>query len=561
MKTSVGGRANVALLLPLVLLIALSEPVADAATPNAPTPVRQADAVCASCHREIFNKYLKTFMANASGVALDRWLPGSYHEPGANIDYQFAQQNGAAWMSFSRAGYAGLTGKHELSYFLGSGHLGLTYLYSTDGYLFETPAAYYAKLNGYDMKPGIGDGARMPPGLPMSSGCMRCHMSDVRREDAGTENRYTGLPFQHGGITCESCHGATEQHVATHGRAAAVLNPIKLEPERRDSVCISCHLEGDTHIERLGKRALDYRPGDRISDYMTFFQYGSPDATSRGVSEIEQLNQSTCKRTSGDRMSCMSCHDPHFSPAAEDRASFYRNKCLGCHTAPKFATAHFSNNPDCTSCHMPKSSAENIPHVAWTDHRILRQPAETAREGSKATTPPALTSILKGEPSERDLALGYYDLVTTGHIAERERALELLRSAVKLDGGDQKTRLALGIMLQWSKDTSAAEQEYRRVLQLDPLNLIAAVNLGTLLAQAGQLQAAVDLWNPAFDRNKNNVTLGSNLATVQCLLGRKDDSLKILRTILIYNPDEQKVLGALHSLESKGDSCSVTKPT
>ena len=106
---------------------------------------------------------------------------------------------------------------------------------------------------------------------------------------------------------------------ATGGKAT-VLNPSKLDARLRDSICISCHLEGDVSIERAGHSALDFKAGDLISDYLAYFVYSAQGATKRGVSEVEQLSMSLCKRTSGDAMSCMSCHDPHYTPGLQERA-------------------------------------------------------------------------------------------------------------------------------------------------------------------------------------------------------------------------------------------------
>ena len=145
-------------------------------------------------------------------------------------------------------------GNIALSYFLGSGHLGTTYLYELNHYLFESPVAWYAASHGYDMKPGLAEMTQMPPSLPMQSSCLRCHMSAVQRSDPGTINRYSGQPFLHGGITCEACHGDAQRHVNSGGKAA-IVNPAHLDPERRDSVCISCHLEGDVSVERAGHSA------------------------------------------------------------------------------------------------------------------------------------------------------------------------------------------------------------------------------------------------------------------------------------------------------------------
>ena len=551
------------LAVPAILLIAFcgnAAPQAARTGPALATPVKEADARCTRCHQDIVNSYLMTPMANASGIASDRMIPGTYHDPTSSVDYRFFSLNGAEWMSYTRppapAGAASppaLDGKYKLEYFLGSGHLGLTYLYEINGYWFETPAAYYANLNGYDMKPGAEHMAQMPSGLRMNSGCMRCHMSDVPREDAGSGNHYQGLPFLHGGITCESCHGDATRHVDTGGKAG-VINPMKLDAERRDSICINCHLEGDTNVEHRGRYAVDFKPGDRISDYLAFYQYVSADATTRGVSEIEQLNQSMCKRTSGDRMSCMSCHDPHLTPTARDRVAFYRRKCLQCHGQGSFAETHHTENPDCTSCHMPKTGASNIAHVAWTDHRLLQRPNQPKLE-SGAAAAKDLVPILKGDGTPRDLALAYYNLVTNGQNSEGQRALDLLSAAAKTDPADPNLSMALGVLLQAKKDRTGAADAYTRVLKADPENFTAAVNLGTLTAQSGDLITAARLWQKAFAHNEDNVPLGMNLAIVDCLNGQKEDAEAVLTRLLTYSPDDQRARQKLVAIASGAQAC------
>src|SRR5258708_1896631 len=191
------------------------------------------------------------------------------------------------------------------------------------------------------------------------AGCEKCHRDIFEKylstpmahaSGAAEENLIPGA-FLHGGITCEACHGDAQRHVSSAGKAP-IVNPAHLDPDRRDSVCISCHLEGDVSIERAGRSALDYRPGESISDYLSFYVYSGNNLTARGVSEVEQLAESTCKRMSGDKMSCTSCHDPHFTPAPEQRAAFFRAKCLTCHNQPQFAPSHYPENPDSTTCHI-----------------------------------------------------------------------------------------------------------------------------------------------------------------------------------------------------------------
>ena len=146
---------------PILLLISAAYSArmpAQDASPVLPTatPVRDADAVCGKCHQEIFRRYLETPMANASGLASDRIFTGSLHHAPSGIDYRVSNKDGELWLNYSRPGDPGLQGSQKLDYFLGSGHLGITYLYSVNGYFLESPVAYYAESKAYDMKPGLG---------------------------------------------------------------------------------------------------------------------------------------------------------------------------------------------------------------------------------------------------------------------------------------------------------------------------------------------------------------------------------------------------------------------
>ncbi len=517
------------------------------------TPVRQADAVCGNCHQDIFHKYLNTPMANASGLASDRVFTGSFHSAASGIDYRVFNENGALWLSYARSGDADVQGKHKLEYFLGSGHLGATYMYSLNGYFIESPVAYYATSQAFDMKPGLARFRALPSALPMTSGCMRCHMSDVQREDPGTLNHFSGLPFLHGGITCESCHGDAARHITTAGKAA-VVNPIKLDPERRDSVCISCHLEGDTRIEHAGRNVLDYKPGERIADYLSYFVYATDKITSRGVSEIEELAQSQCKKMSGDRMSCMSCHDPHYSPPPEKQAAFYRQKCLGCHKEPQIAADHFPDNPDCTSCHMPKGKAEQMPHIAWTDHRLRQrygQP-EPSFDPDKAME---LVPFFGGKADPRDLALAYYDVVAGGNTAEIPRAWSLLSAAREANPRDLPVLTALGYLAQKKGNTEQAVDIYRDALKVNPLDPTVTNNLATLLARSGQLQGAETLWAKTFALNESTDEPGINLASAECMLGDKEAAKLTLKRVLFYSPDRKAARQLLKAIESGEEAC------
>ena len=506
---------------------------------NVVTPVGIADGSCGRCHAKILHGYLATPMANASGLAGERLKTGAFEHKPSGVNYSLSLQDSQLTLTYKDPKDPETAASRKLEYFLGSGHLGLTYLYSLNSYLFESPVAYYAASQSLDMKPGLESMTQAPPALPVQAECLRCHMSAVQHSDSGTINRYSRLPFLHAGITCESCHGDTQRHLMTGGQAM-VVNPSRLNARLRDSICISCHLEGDISVERAGHSALDFKPGDPISDYLAYFVYSGQGATKRGVSEVEQLSLSKCKQTSGDAMSCMSCHDPHYTPTGpREQAAFYRKKCLACHTGAAFATAHHAENPDCTSCHMPRTGAENIPHVAWTDHRILKYPETPASLNGAAAGPAAgetLVPVFSPGTTRRDVALAYYKGLLEGTFVLQQKAYEGLEAIKPELSGDKDALVALGILSEERRDYRQAQELFQEVLTLDPRNLIAISNLGTLLAKSGDLRGAISLWRPAFERNEDVVGLAKNLAQVECIAGDTAAARATLQKTLLYNP-------------------------
>lgn len=524
---------------------------ARAAFPQA-TPVRVADASCERCHEAIFRTYLMTPMANASGSAGEKLIPGTFTHKASGVEYTIGATPGTPIIAWRDLRDPALSGRLSLSYFLGSGHLGTTWLYSVDKYLFESPVAWYAASQSYDMKPGLESATGMPPSLAMQSGCLRCHMSAVQPSDAGTINRYSGPAFLHTGITCEACHGDAGQHVDSGGKAA-VVNPARLRPELRDAVCISCHLEGDISVERAGHQVLDYRPGQPIADYLAYYVYAKNNITARGVSEVEQLSQSTCKRMSGDKMSCMSCHDPHFTPRPAQRTAFYRGKCLACHTGSEFARSHHPENPDCTSCHMPHNGAQNIPHVAWTDHRISRVPQAAPAESSDAKN--ELVPIFSPRATTRDLGMAYYLALLEGNRSVESSAWSLLESQQEAIATDESALDALGILSVERGDKQKAEAEFRRVLTLDPKDLTALSNLGILLAKQGKLTEAASLLRQAFDRNPDIAGLAMNLARAECMMGDASGVRETLQSAMTYNPD----IPEMRQLMDRAGSCGAPR--
>lgn len=519
------------------------------------TSVREFDAPCAKCHSQIYQRYMGTPMANASGLAMDGMTPGTYLDKASGVTYRVFERDGAAWLHYDRPGDTNLHGEQELDYFMGSGNHARTYLYSINGYWFETPIAYYKEKAGYDMRPSFQGEKEMPFNLPQNAECMRCHMNAAQVEDPGTRNHYKGLPFLHGGIACEDCHGDTSAHVS-HGGAGPILNLAKLDSERQVAVCLLCHLEGDVSVEHRGRSIMNYKPGDRISEYISYFVRSGAGATNRGVSQVEELYLSTCKRMSGAKMSCTTCHDPHYTPAAQERTTFYRAKCLTCHADAKYATTHFNSTPDCTSCHMPKREAPDLAHSAWTDHRILARPDEAAPSqaqggASELISVPGVAS----QATPRDVALAYYQLVAGGDLSVAERARGLLENVVKSDPGDSDVVADLGFLAYLRGDRQSASSFYESALSFDPNNFNVAIDLGVLLARSGNLQRAADLWSSTFESNEDITELGMNVATAQCRLGETTTAEDALKRVLVYSPDHSAARQELNAIDSGRQTC------
>ncbi len=519
------------------------------------TSVRQMDLTCAKCHGQIYESYMKTPMANASGLAEEGFIPGTYTHAASGITYQVTQREGAVWLLYDRPGDKNLHGRQKLEYFMGSGNHARTYLYSISGYWFETPIAYYSEKGEYDMRPSFQTEKEMPFNLPQNFGCMRCHMNSAQVEDPGTRNHYSGLPFLHGGIACEDCHGDSSVHVAGGG-PGRIIRIADLEPERQVAICMLCHLEGDVSVQHRGRSLVNYKPGDNLADYVSYFVKTDAGASNRGVSQVEGLYLSKCKQMSGPKMSCMTCHDPHYSPPPGQKDTFYRVKCLGCHADSKYATTHYSTNPDCTSCHMPKREARDLAHSAWTDHRILARP-EASRPGlsgelTELTPVPGLTS----GATPRDIALAYYYLATdVGDTSVTGRAWSLLNEVVRTDPDDADVLAALGFLSHLRGDRQRAAAWYRSALSLDPNNFNVGIDLGVVIARTEQPQRAADLWADIFEKNEDITELGTNIATLQCDLGKREKAEDALRRVLIYSPDHSAARNELEHLRSGTRTC------
>ena len=513
---------------------------------------------CAKCHASIYESYTRTAMANASGPATENLIVGELlHQPSA-VNYRIYSEEGKVWLAFERPGDPSVSGKRQLLYYIGQGRRGRTYLFSVDGFVFESPVNWYADRHMWDMAPAYGGTREMPLNLPALVSCLECHVSGIQPPIYGTENRYNIPLFAYSGVSCERCHGPGAAHVNGGG---AIVNPTKLPAARRDAVCMQCHLEGNAAIERAGKHLYEYRPSDNLSDYIRYYILADSKGTGlRATSQFEALSQSVCQKKSGDAMSCTSCHDPHVQVKTEERASFYRAKCLACHGKP-FGARHHSDRPDCTSCHMPASLSTDVAHTEVTDHRILRRPSSTPML-ENAFAQPAMPTLMPFPRSHaadndvRDEALAWESVAESGPKSAEGQAERLLRSAL-LKSSDPALLSAMGYIEQKHGATDRARELYQKALVIDPNLIDAATNLGVLEAKSGHMSEAVTLWQGSFQRAPGRSSIGMNLARTFCGSGQFDEARTYTLRVLQFNPDLGAAKKLLNGLNADPPKCGL----
>ena len=543
--------------LPFGLLVLRA--LAPASTVSAAAPAQESpDAACARCHQAIYDSYQKTPMAQASGAATDGLLPGEFTHATSGVRYRLFLRDGQAWLSYDRPHAPpgrDLNGEQELAYFIGSGQRGRTYLFQKDGYWFESPVNWYSKQQVWDMNPKSLGVREMPFTLKIDAGCLHCHATAVQPSLPGARNHFAAQPFLFAGITCRSCHGDPAAHLASGG-SAPILNPAKLPPAKRDSVCLQCHLEGETAVNLSGRSLADFLPGEDLSDYVTHFVHaGELGPQGRATSQWEALLQSECKRKSGDRLTCTTCHAPHSSPAAEQRVSYFRSRCLTCHGAPSFVSKHHPDQPNCSGCHMPREKSGDVAHEQVTDHRIQRRPTILLDQAAAHTGD--LTVVGGGSASDRALGLAYFQFAQGGDEQAGRRAMQLLQQAERRGGeeGDPDLHTALGFMDQVAGDRQAAVREYQAALRANPADSVAVGDLAILQARAGDPKAAIAGLRWVSEHDPGDTSASLDLALIECAIGDPRTAKAVLEHLLEFSPDDGKARQALASIESKPEHC------
>jgi photosynthetic reaction center cytochrome c subunit len=463
-----------------------SQSVSNAATKNNQQPLSNEPSGasrCMFCHPTEVEGYARSAMAH------------SLRRAGQEPDGTVAAYGSKITMHSSPTGYwqtwenAGDKSDYRIDYVVGSGNHASGYLVNIGGHLFQSPVAFYTSRQSYDLAPGYENVPDPDFTRPISEECVLCH-SGIALHVSGTLNQYRSPVFAAEGITCERCHGPVERHLA-NPRAGTIINPAKLEPAARDSICEQCHLFGAVRVPNPEKKLSDFLPGQRLEDTFTVYRNAVPAGTSPGtfkvISHVEQLALSACARNSGGRLWCGTCHDPHDQPLQP--VAYYRARCLTCHTA-SFPASHPQRDSDCLGCHMPRRNAQDGGHTAFTDHRIQRRPATQP----DLPRDPAIAAWREtsADLQRRNLGIAYIDVGMQRHSSSSIiQGYRTLTEVQQQFANDSEFFKWIGAALLLGKQKSDAKFAFERALQLDPDSPLAEASAASPYIQEGDASRAI----------------------------------------------------------------------
>jgi tetratricopeptide (TPR) repeat protein len=421
---------------------------------------------CIPCHQRIWETYQHTGMARSFFRPRAENVIGNFegekpfrHQ--ASERYYTMHQRGGKY--YQRRHQVDFDGKEanvvekEIHYVMGSGNHVRSYLHlAPDGTLYQLPVAWYAGKDGgyWAMNPGydraLHDGFRRV----VDTVCMFCHNAYPEIEagsDAEGHNRLFSGKIPEG-IDCQRCHGPGLAHIQAAGDGkdvsavqAAIVNPVRLSPERQMEVCMQCHLESTSRplphaIQRYARGPLSYQAGEPLGDFMLHFDHPKG-ARLEDKFEIAhaayRLRKSACFQKSAGQMTCTTCHNPHDVLRGEEAARHYSETCRGCHGRSfdrLVESGRHTEAADCLAFHMPKRRTDDVVRVVMTDHYIQRhKPAgDLVAPRQESYEPYGGEVALYYPPSlppgaDRDLYLGMAQLVQKTNL---EAGVPMLERAI-----------------------------------------------------------------------------------------------------------------------------------
>jgi hypothetical protein len=538
--------------------------------------------VCAECHKDIYEQFVRTDMGHSmslanipSQLALVRNPVEIYDKQIGQYFRVFRQGSDLYQEEFGRDSSGRVTFRHpeRIAYVVGTGENGFSYLIRRGDYLFQAPLSYYSKPQAWGLSPAH----EMGFNRPIEVGCIVCHTGRARPVP-NQEALYKQPPFEELSIGCEDCHGPGQLHVDQRRKEEAlsgevdrsIANPADLPAWLADNICMSCHELGDSRVLQPGKHYLDFRPGTPLDDTLAIFKIPlRKDAAAQSplLNHYFLMTLSKCYQKSGGRLSCLSCHDPHYQPSVQEAPAYYRQKCLACHTdgscsLPLEARIGKAPFDDCIGCHMPKQPLTTIAHSALTDHRITAREGEpypaaafrpttaqlpglihlSAQPGKESEAIPPLTRLLAyNDAMESDPS--YKDLYETS-----------LREIAKSQPNDPYVEVMLARNALQTNSPAADEQAINHLLRAINLGLTLPADydlLATLLIRSRRFADAICVARKGLALSPYSSSFYAELGVCYEGLGQIREAVEILQQGSRLFPEEPTIQELLRKISSQ----------
>lgn len=473
-------------------------------------PLGLAAHPCEYCHPREVAGYSRSSMARSLGRPGNQ-PGGTFTAAGSGTRFTVRSDGKGTWQRMERAGEVA---EFPVAYVIGSGSHAAGYLIQVGDHLFQSPICYYKNRRAYDLAPGYERLAEPDFTRPVDAECVLCH-SGRPLHVPGTANQYTRPMFVQEAISCERCHGAAEEHLR-RPVPSSIVNPAKLEPAARDSICDQCHLAGVTRILNPGRTFGDFRPGQRLEETFTVYIFAGARAF-KVISHAEQLALSACARKSQGKLWCGTCHDPH--PRAAPTSQTYSALCQACHHG-KLPKSH-PTDARCVSCHMTRRKAQDGGHTVFTDHRITKRPQPD--EGG--AQPEDLMAWRDPGPAlqARNLALAYVSAGISGRSpAQIVRGYRMLTEVQKAAPGDIGVLKGIGRALLLGKEPLEALKAFERVLQLVPNSATSEEDVGIACLESGQVEEAASHLERALELDSLQLSAATALQVVYRRQGQNE---------------------------------------
>lgn len=575
-------------------------------------------AQCKLCHQDIYNSFKETGMGKSFEHANKQKSVAKFSQHTVIYDkfsdfyyHPFWDGDSMKIMEFRLKGKDTIYKRVEMvDYIVGSGQHTNSHMSFTNGYLTQMPMTFYTQMGKWDLPPGFENGYNTRFSRKIGLECMTCHNSYPDFVE-GSENKYNALPE---GVGCERCHGPGSIHVQQRSTGFridtskyidySIVNPGKLPIDIQFDVCQRCHLQGNT-VLKDGKSFYDFKPGMKLSDYMTVFlpRYKNADDQFIMASHADRLKQSQCfiksfkpeidsvsLRPYKNSLTCVTCHNPHVSVKVTGKEIF-NNACKNCHggknqiDCSEKMSVRKPIKDNCVSCHMPKSGAIDIPHVTVHDHFIRKpmkkdeiekvkefiglyainekNPSNTVKakayiqQYDKFEYNPVLLDSAKkylNDKSTDDIKQNFEMLVHLNFIKQDytkilsyvnalgKNYVEVMLVKKSWDNSNAWTLYRIGEAYYNTSDLADSYTYYKKADDLAPFNPEFKNKIGVVLMAQNKISEAIVEFESTLKENPKFVQAINNLGYANLIFGNTIKAKELYQRALSLDPDYEPLL-------------------